>query len=287
MANENASAVKEAFGIRLRNLRRDAGLTGRQLALQIGVHNSKVSRIEHGTQSPTEEDIRGWAIACGVARQIPELIAVHREIEQIWLEWRRELRAGQKHIQSRSTPLYEGTRLLRVYEPLVVPGILQTRAYFRAIMEQAALFYGTPLEDVDEATDARLERQHLITQGTGKNLYIFLIEAGALDHIFGDADVMREQLEFLLTVTRLPHVVLGIIPKRTVRRLWGAEGFYLFDERLVRSSFWTGALRSKQKEDLSFFLKVFETFQEMAVFGDPAREIIRVAASKLQTPATS
>jgi tetratricopeptide (TPR) repeat protein len=64
-----------------------------------------------------------------VARQIPELIAASREVEQMWTEHRREMRAGMVHIQSRSTPLYESTRLLRAYESNVVPGILQTRGY--------------------------------------------------------------------------------------------------------------------------------------------------------------
>ena len=92
--SDQTAAAKKAFGLKLRDLRKDAGLTGRQLAEASGLHNTKISRVEHGQQSPSEDDIRDWAIACGVARQIPELIAVSREVEQMWLEWRRDLRSG-------------------------------------------------------------------------------------------------------------------------------------------------------------------------------------------------
>jgi transcriptional regulator with XRE-family HTH domain len=167
--SDQAVASRQAFAIRLRDLRKDAGLTGRELAALTGLHNTKISRIEHALQNPSEDDIRAWCIACGVARQIPELIAAHREVEQMWAEHRREMRAGMVHIQSRSTPLYESTGLLRAYESNVVPGILQTRGYVVAALETSARVHGLPLEDVEAAADARLSRQHLVTEPTGGN----------------------------------------------------------------------------------------------------------------------
>ncbi|MGH3814966.1 MAG: helix-turn-helix domain-containing protein [Pseudonocardiaceae bacterium] len=147
--SDQAGAARQAFAIRLRDLRKDADLTGRELAALTGLHNIKISRIEHAQQNPSEDDIRAWCIACGVARRIPELIAAHREIEQMWAEHRRETRAGMVHIQSRSTPLYESTRLLRAYESNVVPGILQTRGYVVAALQTSARVHRLSLEDVE------------------------------------------------------------------------------------------------------------------------------------------
>lgn len=281
--SDKAAAAKKAFGTRLRDLRKDAGLTGRQLSAETGIHNTKVSRIEHGQQSPTEDDIREWCIACGVARLIPELIAVHREIEQMWVEWKRELRAGQKHIQSRAMPLYEKTKLLRAYESIVVPGILQTHAYVLALFEAVALLYDLPESDPQDAADARLARQHLITAGTGLNRYAFVVEYGALNVIMGDTDVMLEQLDFLTTVTALPHVSLGIIPPERPRTLYPGEGFYIFDEQLVRSPMWSGGLRTNRPEEVAFFLKTFTLLRDQAVFGVAARHLIEQARWDLQT----
>lgn len=64
--------AKEAFGARLRDLRKDANLTGRALATATGLHFTKVSRIEHARQNPSEDDIRLWCRACGAEDQIPE-----------------------------------------------------------------------------------------------------------------------------------------------------------------------------------------------------------------------
>jgi len=65
--------AREALGHRLRDLRKDAGLTGRQLALAAGWHNSKVSKIEYGRQTPTEDDIRLWCRETDSVNQVDDL----------------------------------------------------------------------------------------------------------------------------------------------------------------------------------------------------------------------
>jgi transcriptional regulator with XRE-family HTH domain len=281
--SSQAHEARKAFAIRLRDLRKDAGLTGRELAKSTGMHNTKISRIEHAQQNPSEDDIRAWAIACGAARQIQELIAIHREVEQMWVEYRQELRKGQKHIQARGLPEYERTKLLRAYEAIVIPGILQTRGYVRAVLSINAHVHGLPIDDVEEAVDARLQRQHLISRPTGANSYAFVIEASVLTFMFGGAEAMREQLDFLLAVTGLPHVSLGIIPPGIIRKIWGGECFYIFDEEMVRSEMWTGGFKTSRPEDIAFFSRVFAMLRDQAVHGHAARDLIESARRSLQT----
>ncbi|OFB43291.1 hypothetical protein Manayef4_12170 [Frankia sp. CgMI4] len=280
---DQAVAARRAFAVRLRDLRRDAGLTGQALAALTGLHNTKISRIEHGQQNPSEDDIRAWCIACGVARQIPELIAACREVEQMWAEHRRELRAGMVHVQARSTPLYESTRLLRAYESNVVPGILQTRAYVVAALTTSARVHGLPLDEVEAAADARLSRQHLVTEPTGTNTYSFVIEAGALEHGFGGDAVMHEQLDFLLRVVGLPTVSFGIIPPLSRRVIRPGEGFYIFDDQLVRSEMWSGGFRTRQPDQIAYFVRIFNALRGLAVYGAAARDLIETARRFLQT----
>lgn len=281
--SDQAVAARKAFALRLRDLRKDAGLTGRELAARTGLHNTKISRIEHAQQNPSEEDIRAWCIACGVAGQVPELLAVHREVEQMWAEYRREMRAGMVHIQSRSTPLYENTKLLRAYESNVVPGILQTRGYVAAALATSARVHGLPSDDVDAAADARLSRQHLVTNPNGNNTYSFVIEAGALEHGFGGDAVMHEQFDFLLGVTRLPNVALGIIPPLSSRTIRPGEGFYIFDDQLVRSEMWSGGWRTRRPDQIAYFLRLFNMLRALAVYGPAARAQIEQARELLQT----
>lgn len=95
MSNQ-AQQAREAFGARLRDLRKDARLTGRALADLTGWHLSKISKIEHGKQNASEDDIRAWCRYSNTEDQIFDLIATVRYIETMWLEWRRALQTGVK-----------------------------------------------------------------------------------------------------------------------------------------------------------------------------------------------
>ncbi len=125
--------AREALGARLREIRKDANLTARALAVAMGSHFTKVSKIENGARSPTEQDIRSWCTACGAADQIPDLIATVRHIEAMYHEYRRQMQAGLKHLTESSVPLYEQTSLFRIYDTTVVPGLFTTAEYAAAL----------------------------------------------------------------------------------------------------------------------------------------------------------
>ncbi|NGN94384.1 helix-turn-helix domain-containing protein [Nocardioides sp. KC13] len=282
MADQQPSdAAKRAFAIRLRDLRLDAGLSGVALAERCGWNKSKISKIEHGGQSPTEADVKAWATACGAEDQIQALVAARREVEQMWLEYRRELRAGMKHIQIRSMPLFERTKLLRVYEAVHIPGYLQTFRYAATQFEIHARHHGLPVEDAEDAARNRLERQRLL--GTGTNAFIFVLEASALYNNIGGAEVMNEQFDRLLEIAAMPYVSVGIIPLGQPRTLlFPGEGFYLFDDQLVRQEFWSGMLRNSRPEDVGYFLRTFDALKAQAVFGSAATEHVETARARLR-----
>ena len=134
MPGEDVQQAKEAFGARLRELRQEASLTGRSLARLTGLHYTKISRVENGRQSVTDAEIRAWCTACGASDQVPELIAVARTVESMYREWRRQARAGMRQLQESSAPLYERTRLFRIYEHTALPGLFHTAEYSMEIM---------------------------------------------------------------------------------------------------------------------------------------------------------
>src|SRR5258705_14023532 len=73
--SSSAKLAQQALGARLRELRREAGLTARELADATGQHFTRVSKIEHGVQPPSDQDILDWCRACSVDNQVPDLIA--------------------------------------------------------------------------------------------------------------------------------------------------------------------------------------------------------------------
>ncbi|MFD8528432.1 helix-turn-helix domain-containing protein [Streptosporangium canum] len=101
--------ARRALSARLREIRLAAHLTGRDLGDLSGWHSSKVSRIEHGRQTPSESDISAWCRHCGADDQTGDLIASLRTIDEMYVEWRRMQRTGLQRLQRAAVPLYERT----------------------------------------------------------------------------------------------------------------------------------------------------------------------------------
>ena len=131
-----------------REIRKDANLTARALAAAMGSHFTKISKIENGARSPTEQDIRSWCTACEAADQVPDLIATVRHIEAMYHEYRRQMQAGLKYLTESSVPLYEQTSLFRIYDTTVVPGLFTTAEYAAALFRFWTGFMGLA-DDVD------------------------------------------------------------------------------------------------------------------------------------------
>lgn len=135
MTTDPSSSVAQArkeLGVRLRQLRHAAGLTGQALAAATGQHFTRVSRVENGVQALTERNIRDWCSACGAEDQISELIATARSVDSAYLEWARQSRAGMRPLGDlHSIATYRRTTTFRIHEPAVLPGVFQTEAYIR------------------------------------------------------------------------------------------------------------------------------------------------------------
>ncbi|MEU4332988.1 Scr1 family TA system antitoxin-like transcriptional regulator, partial [Nonomuraea dietziae] len=134
----NVQPAREALGRRLRELRTDAGLNGKEFAERLGWIATKVSKIEHGKQTPTEDDVRAWADATAApADQAKLLLAQVRHLNEEYAEWRRQLRIGLSARQAKFGEVEASSELVRNFEPAVIPGLLQTPAYARHIMAQS------------------------------------------------------------------------------------------------------------------------------------------------------
>ncbi|WP_407671448.1 helix-turn-helix domain-containing protein [Parafrankia elaeagni] len=92
----NVQEARSALGKRLRELRAAAALSGRQLAESLSWPPSKVSKLENGRQTPTDDDIRGWTEATGSQAEAQALLATLHTLEVQHAEWQRILRAGLK-----------------------------------------------------------------------------------------------------------------------------------------------------------------------------------------------
>jgi transcriptional regulator with XRE-family HTH domain len=283
--------AREALGARLREMRKDARLSGRALAATMGWHFTKVSKLENGSRSPSEADIRTWCEACGADDQVPDLIATVRHIEGMYHEYRRQMQAGMKHLTESSIPLYEQTSLFRIYDTTVVPGLFTTAEYAAAIFRFWQEFMGLK-DDVDAAVEARMERQRVLY--TGDRTFRVVMEEQVLRTRVGDADVMAGQLDRLMAVMSLPRVSIGIIPATGERHSLTQGSFWMFDDSRVRVETVSASLNITQPRDIALYTRVFELLQRSAVHGREARQVISRALRDLtgeplsrQLPSTS
>lgn len=269
--------AREALGHRLRDLRKDAGLTGRQLSALASWQGSKVSKIEYGKQVPSEDDLRAWCQYCGSSDQLDDLIATVRDIEAMYVEWRRRLRTGTRRRQEKSLTLEAETGLMRWYEPCLIPGILHTAEYAAAVLARVIEFYEIP-DDLDDGVAVRMERQQILFAGIRR--FHFIIAEQALNTRVGSVEVMIGQLDRLLTALSLPRVRLGIYPA-TAEYCAPTNQFIMFDDRLVHVETVSAELSIAQPREIALYAKAFQRLSEQAAYGSRAADVIASALARL------
>ncbi|SEL80710.1 helix-turn-helix domain-containing protein [Streptacidiphilus jiangxiensis] len=262
---------REALGAWLHRLRRDAGLNGKELAQRLGWAPSKVSRIEHGRQTPTAADLEAWAQACGEPDAAAELSARLQALDSHYVTWRRSLRAGHAPRQRVGMELDRATTVLRVFEPGMVPGLLQTAEYARALFTGLVSLQGTP-DDVPQAVEARMERQRVLYHA-GHEFHFVLTES-ALRARLCAADAHRGQLDRLLAVGSLPGVRLGLVPDSAPLPLAPLHSFWIFDDRLVQVETWTAEVNVTEPAEIALYRKVFDRYVAVARYGSAARHLL-------------
>jgi transcriptional regulator with XRE-family HTH domain len=277
--SSSAKQAREALGGRLRELRKDAGLSARAVAVATGQHFTRVSKIEHGVQAPTDQDIRAWCRACGAEDQILDLLATLRAVESAYLEFRRQARAGMKRVLGTHTlELYKHTSLFRIYEHNVIPGLFQTAEYCTAMLSFWIKFLDTP-NDLEEAVAARMERQRVIYHGSKR--FVTVLEEQALRTWFGTAEAQAGQLDRLLAVMSLPNVWLGIVPMMTERFAVGSAGFWIFDDTLAALETPTASIEVTRPQEIALYARMFEALKAPAVYGRAARALIAKTIDEL------
>ncbi|WP_217181286.1 helix-turn-helix transcriptional regulator [Streptomyces sp. AC495_CC817] len=266
-----AQAARAAIASRLDEIRREAGLTGLDLANRCGWHKSKASRIARAKTGPSDADIRAWCRACGAEDQAADLIAASRTAESMYVHWRQIHRDGMRRIHEKTLPLYQRTRHFRVYASNLVPGMLQTADYATGLLRSITDFQGTP-DDVTDAVQARLNRSRVVHEGNHR--FALLLEETVLYYQVCDDAGMAGQLRYLLDVMARPNVSLGIIPFTARRTVWPLEAFYTFDDAQVAVETLTAEVNITAPGEIRTYLRAFTELSRIAVHGVDARACI-------------
>jgi Domain of unknown function (DUF5753) len=238
-----------------------------------------VSKVEYGKQTPSEHDIRVWCFHSGIPEQADDLIVAVRDIEAMYVEWRRRLRTGTKARQEKSISMESETELLRWYEPVLIPGLLHTAEYAAAVLARVVAFYEIP-DDIDAGVAARMERQQIL-YSPGHRFH-FVLAQQALRTLVGNREVMAGQLDRLLSVMSLSRVRLGIVPAASAYVV-PSNQFIMFDDRLVQVEAVSAEISVTQPREIALYARAFSELARAAVYGQPARGLIMAELEALQT----
>ncbi len=270
--------ARETLGRRLRELRKQAGLTGRQLAESLAWPPSKVSKLENGRQTPTDEDIRGWARVTASDDETPALLASLHTLEEQHAEWRRVLRTGLLAHQTELAEQDKRTRLYRSFEPAVVPGLLQTPEYARAIFSVAMQFVAIP-NDLDSAVTQRMRRQEILYRQDKR--FHFIVTEAALRNRLCPPEVLLGQLDRIMALTSLRTVRLGVLDQRVRHAVDPRHGFMMYNAELVRVETFSAELNLRQPHEIEQYARVFERLSATASYDRAAREIVSRIVAEL------
>jgi transcriptional regulator with XRE-family HTH domain len=272
---------QQGAGTRLRALRAQAGLTGKELADALGWQQSKVSRIETGKQSASAADIEAWAQATGAsAEAVTDLLRLQKEARVANTTFGSRMSEGQATVQKTYTELARSSALIRHFEMTFIPGPLQIPEYTRRVLTEMIALHNLVIDDVDAAVAERMERQRLLYE-PGRR-WEFLLAEPVLRWVLPAPAVMRMQLDRLQTVIGLEHVRFGIVPlgRQVATAPQNTVEIYVDGETLAVTETFIGETWHRD-EDAAAYARALDRMWEEAAEGDSARELIARAARAL------
>jgi transcriptional regulator with XRE-family HTH domain len=203
------TALRIAVGGRLRRLREACGITREAAGDTIRASSSKISRLELGRTTFKERDVADLLTLYGVtdAEERETLLALARQANAPG--WWREYGDVLPNWFETYLGLEQAASVIRTYEPQLVPGLLQTEDYARAIMLLRHLHVSHG--EIERRVALRMARQAFLSQSGAPDLWVALDEA-ALRRPLGDQEVQRAQLLHLIEVALWPNITLQIVP---------------------------------------------------------------------------
>ncbi|MFD5328333.1 helix-turn-helix domain-containing protein [Streptomyces sp. NPDC127092] len=280
-SNVNPTVRRRRLGQELRRLREAKGMTAEQVADRLLVSQSKISRLENGRRSISQRDVRDL---CGVYE-----VEDDRVVDSLMQMAKDSRQQGWWHAfgdipYSVYIGLETDAESLRVYEPQIIPGLLQTHGYAEAVIA-GALPESTPA-DIEKRVTVRTRRQDRIKDDERPLRLWAVIDEGALRRLVGNRQLMVEQLEHLIEQSHLPHVTVQVLPFHMGAHP-GISGHYAIlefpdtsDSSVVYIEGVTSDLYLEKAQDVAKYSVMYEHLRAQALNVEDTREFVTEIAKQ-------
>jgi transcriptional regulator with XRE-family HTH domain len=255
---------------RLRELRKEAGLTGVELGRLTEISQSKVSKIETGRVTASPQDVQRIAKALDLPSDVTsEITERAATLMTETNSWRFFNRRGVRKRQEEFHQLELQATRIRLFQPLIIPGLLQTAEYARQILLRVTQ---GPSTDLGEAVRARIQRQSVLYDVDKQ--FTFVILEAALRHRFGAAQDQLAQLDRLSTMSTLSNVDIGIVPTTAELPRIPYNSFCIFDDSLVTAERQLDEVIERDARRIVEYVHEFDEIAGVAAFGADGRHVI-------------
>jgi transcriptional regulator with XRE-family HTH domain len=264
---------RRQLGAQLRALRTERGWTVEQLAEELLCSPSKVSRMETGQRGASARDIRDLARLYDlddVQRQRLTDLAAEGKQRAWWQPFALPY--------STYVGLEAEASLIRDFGLGVLPGLLQTRDYARAVLQ--ATMPHLQADTVEQLIEARIARQGRVLSEESATDFLAILEISILHRLVGGSTVMHDQLEHLLQVTQMKNVTVRVIPYEAGALPVAINKFIILSfassnlSDVVFIEGLTGDLYLERSEDISRYAAAFQHLEQLAATPSDTRAII-------------
>ncbi|MGP3949611.1 helix-turn-helix domain-containing protein [Streptomyces sp. 7N604] len=207
------SVYRRQLAARLKVLRETSGLTLTEVAEQLEVNQGSLSRIENGERGTTPVLVRALLDCYGIddaadRDDVLDLVRADKEQQKPW--WRKYSTVLTATRYDGYLALEAGSVALSSYQPMLVPGLLQTEDYARAVISQMRMDL-TPGQ-VEALVKVRVERQNSRLAGDQPVKLWAILDEAVIHRTIGSASVMRDQMQKLLTANEQPNITVQLLP---------------------------------------------------------------------------
>ncbi|MBT2447776.1 helix-turn-helix domain-containing protein [Streptomyces sp. ISL-43] len=274
----NPTISRRRLGAELRRLRELSGMTTQQVATRLLISQPKISLLENGRRLIKPRDLRDLCGLYGVRdqRRVDDLMQMARESGQEgWWNAYDDIPYGAY------IGLEAEAAAVRFYEPLVVPGLLQTPAYARAVI--AGTIPHATAEQAGTRLQVRMRRQDRLRAPDNPLRLWAVLDEAVLWRVVGSREVMREQLDHLTHLSAQPHITMQVLPHEVGAHPGVSGQFSLLefadatDVSVVYLERFTSDLYLEKRSDVRRYSDMYAHLQAQALSPDGTRRFIEEA----------
>ena len=282
--DQAGSPRNRALGAELREFRKNAQMTVRDLSQHLGGHHSRYARNELGERRPAPEEVAAILTVLGAPEADRDRLTELAREQGSDGNWLKPGSAGTLGIAHELTDLMEFERTasgITDISPLLIPGLLQSSGYARAVMGNM------PPHEVEARVAMRLGRRDVLTRRNDPPNFRAIIDESVLWRSLGCIGVMVDQLHHIVAMAARPNITVQLIPGELTTwqpTLIGPFMYFDFPKAspIIHLEHLSSSAFLYESEDVAVYRNAVDKVSELAMSPEQSAEVIALRISELE-----